>query len=103
MNLYTIFGSRFLFPLHERLKGHETLAILKDLERSQWLSSEQLQTLQAQRLSDFLSKITDCVPYFRNQREISDGVISRCSYIKYTFVYANYTYSLVGKVLPSQS
>lgn len=68
MNLYTIFGSRFLFPLHERLKGHETLAILKDLERSQWLSSEQLQTLQAQRLSDFLSKIRDCVPYFRNQR-----------------------------------
>jgi phenylacetate-CoA ligase len=67
MNPYTTLGSRLLFPLHERLKGHDTVSILRDLEQSQWWSPEQLLQAQARQLEAFLRSIVAHVPYFRER------------------------------------
>ena len=37
---YARFASSVIFPLHERLKGHDSLALRRRLERSQWLPEE---------------------------------------------------------------
>ncbi len=65
MSLYTRFVSGALFPLHERLKGHSTVATLRSMERSQWLSPAEIERLQIRRLRDFLIRIGDDVPYYR--------------------------------------
>ncbi|MDG1945224.1 MAG: AMP-binding protein [Halioglobus sp.] len=65
MSLYTEFVSRALFPLHERIKGHSTVSAFRSLERSQWLTAEELRQLQLQTLRDFLVRIGRDVPYYR--------------------------------------
>jgi phenylacetate-CoA ligase len=65
MSLYTALVSRVLFPLHERLKGHSTVAALRLMERSQWLPQADLEALQIQHLRDFLLRIGRDVPYYR--------------------------------------
>ena len=65
MSLYTALVSRVLFPLHERLKGHSTVAALRSMERSQWLPQADLEALQIQHLRDFLLRIGRDVPYYR--------------------------------------
>lgn len=63
--MYTRLCSGLLFPFHERLKGHETVSVLRQLERSQWLPKEALQTLQLERLKRFLGDAAQQVPYYR--------------------------------------
>jgi phenylacetate-CoA ligase len=63
---YTALVAHVLFPLHERLKGHDTCARLKALEASQWLDRAQLEALQLRKLRAFLSDIGARVPYYRN-------------------------------------
>ena len=65
MNLYTKLVSGGLFPLHERLKGHNSVEVMRAMERSQWLPPQELQQLQVQRLRDFLARIGRTVPYYR--------------------------------------
>jgi phenylacetate-CoA ligase len=65
MSAYTKLVSGLVFPLHERLKGHSTVAALQAMERSQWLQAEQLQQLQLTRLRDFLTQAGNYVPYYR--------------------------------------
>jgi phenylacetate-CoA ligase len=65
MSLYTKLVSGGLFPLHERLKGHSTVEVLRAMERSQWLPIAELEQLQARRLRDFLVRIGTHVPYYR--------------------------------------
>ncbi|PKO55842.1 MAG: capsule biosynthesis protein CapK [Betaproteobacteria bacterium HGW-Betaproteobacteria-21] len=62
---YTRIGSSILFPIHERLKGHDTVAILHDIERSQWLASDRLRERQVQLLQEFLVTVSTSVPFFR--------------------------------------
>ena len=64
--MYTSIVSALLFPLQERAKRHNSVALRRELERSQWLSPEQLQAHQAQRLRAFLSEIGTAVPYYRD-------------------------------------
>jgi phenylacetate-CoA ligase len=64
-SLYTKFVSKFLFPLHERLKKHNTTALLKELESTQWYSEDQLQTLQQEKLQRFIKKIFLTVPFYQ--------------------------------------
>ena len=64
--IYTRWASGVLFPLHERLKGHDSVAVRRRLERSQWLSPEQITADQAQRLRAFLVDIGTRVPYWRD-------------------------------------
>ncbi|MDO8891131.1 MAG: AMP-binding protein [Sulfurimicrobium sp.] len=58
--------SSCLFPLHEKLKHHDTVQIFKEMESTQWLSPEHLETLQVERLRAFMSKVAKHVPYYRN-------------------------------------
>lgn len=65
MRLYTTIVSKILFPLHERLKGHSSVAVLRAMERSQWLPPADLERLQIRQLRDFLVRIGGDVPYYR--------------------------------------
>ncbi len=54
-----------IYPLHERLKGHPTLRILKELEAAESLTASQLQELRMAKLRRFLAYGNDNVPYVR--------------------------------------
>lgn len=66
MSLYQKLVANTLFPLHERLKGHDTVAVHRALEQSQWCSSEEIASLQLNALRRFLVRIEASVPYYRN-------------------------------------
>jgi phenylacetate-CoA ligase len=63
MDPYTRLVSSLLFPLHERLKSHDTVRVRRELERSQWLDVSQLQDLQVSRLRQLLMHAR-AVPYY---------------------------------------
>lgn len=65
MSLYTRAVSSLLFPLHERLKGHGTVAARRALERSQWLPAAELRARQLDDLRGFLETVAAGVPYYR--------------------------------------
>ena len=65
MSLYTRFASQILFPLHEKLKGHNSVSVRRAMEQSQWWSPEQLQAYQLRRLRNLLSHAEQHVPYYR--------------------------------------
>src|SRR5690348_2433601 len=54
-----------LFPLHERLKGHDSAARRRALERSQWWSADALAQHRLDRLRHFLAEAEARVPYYR--------------------------------------
>lgn len=64
MDLYTRLAAGLLFPLHERLKGHGTVAVRRDMEQTQWWSPEQLTALQVRRLQALLVDAAENVPYY---------------------------------------
>jgi len=64
--LYTRACATLVFPLHERLKGHTTVAVRRSLEETQWWSPEELSALQLARLREFLDRAKDNVPYYRD-------------------------------------
>lgn len=66
MSLYTRLSSGLIFPLHERLKGHTSVALRKQLEESQWWPAHTLQAYQTKRLREYLVDISQRVPYYRN-------------------------------------
>ena len=53
-----------MFPFHERLKGHDSVALRKRLEVSQWWPAQQLNVDRAKRLQLFLGDIGRRVPYY---------------------------------------
>ena len=63
---YTAIASSVLFPIHERLKRHTTTRALKSLEKTQWLSAQELKSLQLQRLRQLLLHAYQHVPYYRD-------------------------------------
>jgi phenylacetate-CoA ligase len=66
MSLYQKAVAGLLFPLHEKLKGHDTTAVHRALEKSQWLSPQALAELQLDNLRRFLTGIGQTVPYYRD-------------------------------------
>jgi phenylacetate-CoA ligase len=68
-DMYTRFVSRFLFPLHERLKGHDTVHLRHALETTQWWSPRQLAELQLARLRELLQSAYRYVPYYTRVME----------------------------------
>ncbi|MBL8362818.1 MAG: phenylacetate--CoA ligase family protein [Rubrivivax sp.] len=63
--MYTALVSTLLFPLHERLKGHDSVAWRRHLEATQWWSPEQLAAHQIERLRSLLVDAGRHVPYWR--------------------------------------
>jgi len=66
MSLYTKLVSTLLFPLHERLKHHQTVKIRKSLEQSQWLSLVELNEQRNLRFQGFIKNIVENVPFYRD-------------------------------------
>ncbi|MEJ6002468.1 phenylacetate--CoA ligase family protein [Paucibacter soli] len=64
-SIYTRFVSGVLFPLHEKLKRHDTVAVRRELDASQWWSAAQLQAHQLRRLRELLCEAGRAVPYYR--------------------------------------
>jgi len=63
---YTWLASRVLFPVHEALKNHGTVRLHRELERSQWLSAQEIAERQAAHLRAFVTRIASRVPYYRD-------------------------------------
>lgn len=63
---YTLLVARLLFPLHEYMKRHASVAQLSGLERSQWQSPELLRRHQEEKLHQLLTRAARQVPYYRN-------------------------------------
>ncbi len=66
MSLYTAAVSGLLFPLHERIKSHSTVAVRRQMEKSQWWDAGRLQALQVERLRALLTEAGRAVPYYRD-------------------------------------
>ncbi|SFC66136.1 phenylacetate-CoA ligase [Polaromonas sp. OV174] len=66
MALYTSFVSRLLFPVHERFKRHNTVALRRQMEEVQWWPADRLAAFQLQRLRDLLQDAAAHVPYYRD-------------------------------------
>lgn len=66
MDPYTSLVSRWLFPLHEKIKKHNSVALRKEMEISQWWNREQIEQLQQQRLQKLLAHAQHHVPYYRS-------------------------------------
>jgi phenylacetate-CoA ligase len=62
--LYTAFCASVLFPLHERLKRHDSVALRGALERSQWWPIERLERHRLERVKAFLISVGATVPYY---------------------------------------
>ena len=63
--MYTGIVSSLLFPLHEHLKKHCTVAVRKHMEASQWWPAERLAALRLERLRALLADAGAHVPYYR--------------------------------------
>jgi phenylacetate-CoA ligase len=64
--LYTSLISGVLFPVHERIKKHNSVALRKEMESSQWWDERRLRELQLARLRQLLMRAQQHVPYYRN-------------------------------------
>lgn len=65
MGLYTQLVANLLFPLQEKLKKHDTVAIRKQMEGSQWWPSNRLEQFRLERLRKLLISANQHVPYYR--------------------------------------
>jgi phenylacetate-CoA ligase len=63
--MYTRICSSALFPLHEWAKGHSSVNLHRELERTQWRTPVELQKAQLDKLRRFLSHAGAHVPYYR--------------------------------------
>ena len=64
--MYTGIVSSLLFPMHEHLKRHDTVAIRRRLESSQWWPAAELAALRLRRLRTLLRDAAVHVPYYRD-------------------------------------
>jgi phenylacetate-CoA ligase len=62
---YTALVSTLLFPLHERLKRHDSPALRRQMEQTQWWPRERVEALQLQRLRALLLHASEHVAYYR--------------------------------------
>jgi phenylacetate-CoA ligase len=62
---YTALVSALLFPLHEWFKRHDSVAVQRRMEQTQWWPRERLEALQLQRLRALLLHASEHVAYYR--------------------------------------
>ncbi len=63
--IYTALVSGVLFPLHEKLKKHSSVAVRRHMEQTQYWPPARLQELQLERLRALLLRAQQRVPYYR--------------------------------------
>ena len=61
--------NKFIYPLHEKLMQRPTFDYLKQLEQSQWLTRQETEQLQLQKLKQLLIVARDHCPWHRNNIE----------------------------------
>ena len=66
MGIHTALVANILFPLQEKLKKHDTVAIRQAMDDSQWWPAEKLEALRLERLRALLTKAGKHVPYYRD-------------------------------------
>jgi phenylacetate-CoA ligase len=64
-DFYTALVSSVFFPLHELIKKHDSVAIRKEMELSQWWDESRLEQLRLSRLRRLLTSAQADVPYYR--------------------------------------
>jgi phenylacetate-CoA ligase len=64
-SLYTAVVSGLLFPLHERMKRHSTVAVRRRMEQTQYWSEAKLDLLRLERLRALLLRAQAQSPYYR--------------------------------------
>ncbi|SFF70061.1 phenylacetate-CoA ligase [Duganella sp. CF458] len=64
--IYTALVSGILFPLHEKLKKHSSVAVRRHMEQTQYWPAARLQELQIERLRALLLRAQRHVPYYRD-------------------------------------
>jgi len=62
---WTRLTAGILFPLHEKLKGHSSVRRLRELEKSQWWSGEEIEAERVRRLRTVLASAQANVPFYR--------------------------------------
>lgn len=65
---YADFCSNFIFPVQEKLKGHETVRWLEFLERSQWWTEEKLKNYAEFKKNILLNEVLRYVPYYQQKQ-----------------------------------
>ena len=65
MSIYTSLISGVLFPLHERVKKHDSVKVRKEMESSQWWDEKLLKEFQFSKLRNLLKHAQIHVPYYR--------------------------------------
>lgn len=63
--LYTRACASLVFPIHERFKGHASVAVRRALEETQWWPPERLAALRLEKLRALLRRANAEVPYYR--------------------------------------
>ena len=66
MSLYTTIASNVIFPIHEFVKRHDSVAMHRQLERTQWFDPARLERLREERLGRFLQEAGRHVAYYRD-------------------------------------
>jgi len=61
---YTAWCASVLFPLHELVKRHDSVARRRALEQSQWWSPERIGRHRVERLREFLGRVATTVPFY---------------------------------------
>ncbi|NGZ87101.1 glycosyltransferase [Duganella aceris] len=64
---YTALVSSLLFPLHEWIKRHDSTAVRRRMDRTQWWPQPHIEALRLQRLRDLLLHASEHVAYYRQQ------------------------------------
>ena len=64
--MYSYLANKLLFPLHEFAKGHETIRVKKNLEKTQWLKREEIHKLQTNKFNKLLRHAYLTVPYYKD-------------------------------------
>ena len=64
-SLYTTLVAKLIFPLHERLKRHTTVADRDHMEKVQWWPRDDIEALQVERLRSLLVHAKSQVPYYQ--------------------------------------
>jgi phenylacetate-CoA ligase len=79
--MYNLIAEKIFAPTLDLLRGTQTMKCLKSLERSQWLTRDEILEIQNKRLRKLVKHAFDTVPYYHrimSERRIKPGDIE-CS------------------------